>query len=103
MSKTLARTTGRSGRKRSGRSRPPPTLAARAAIGAASANEVVAFTDQGLAERADRAGHRWFTYDASYRAWAALAAEAVIDAGAPAAVLDRLADAAPAAAARRRT
>ena len=53
------------------------------------------FVDQGLAGRADRAGYRWFTYDTSYRAWAVLCAEAAIDAGAPAELLDQLADAAP--------
>ncbi len=70
-------------------------LAARAAVGVADVDEVVAFIDQGLAERADRAAHRWFTYDRSYRAWAVLTAQAVIDTGAPAAVLDQLAEAAP--------
>ena len=70
------------------------TLAARAVVGAVSADEVVVFIDKGLADRADRAGHRWFTYDASYRAWAGLAAEAAIEVRAPVRVLDRLADSA---------
>jgi hypothetical protein len=70
-------------------------LRARAAIGVVEADEVTAFAGQGLAERTDRAAHRWFTYDRSYRAWAVLTAEAVIYAGAPAAVLGDLAEAAP--------
>jgi hypothetical protein len=70
-------------------------LAVNAAIGAVNADDIVAFIDQGLADRTKRAEHRWFTYDRSYRAWAALAAEAAIDADAPAGVLDRLADMAP--------
>jgi hypothetical protein len=70
-------------------------LAARAAAGHACADDVVALVDAALAGRVAHAGHRWFTYDRSYRAWATLIAEATIDAGAPAAVLDRLTDAAP--------
>ncbi|MFB8168296.1 hypothetical protein ACFC60_10145 [Kitasatospora purpeofusca] len=70
-------------------------LAARAATGDASADEVEAFCDAGLADRLERAGHRWFTFDTSYRAWAALVASAALDVGAPDTVLDRLADAAP--------
>ena len=70
-------------------------LAARAAIGAVSVGDVVAFIDQGVGGRTHRAGHRWFTYDTSYRAWAGLAAEAAIDVDAPVAVLDQLANAAP--------
>ena len=69
-------------------------LATRAAAGDASSDEVVEFCDRGLASRADRAGHRWFTYDRSYPAWAMLVASAAIDAGAPPVVIDRLADAA---------
>ena len=53
------------------------------------------FIDESLVGRIDSAGHRWFTYDTSYRAWAGLITEAAIDAGAPVAVFDRLADAAP--------
>ena len=79
---------------RPARSRLPRPWPPAPSIGAVNANEVVAFIDKGLADRADRAGHRWFTYDASYRAWAGLAAEAAIEVRAPVRVLDRLADAA---------
>ena len=103
MTRTRGATTGRNGRKPPSPIAAAATLAARAVIGAVSADEVVAFIDKGLADRADRSGHRWFTYDASYRAWAGLAAEAAIDVRAPAAVLDRLAGFCAATTARRRT
>ncbi|MFE3559490.1 hypothetical protein ACFXKW_32240 [Streptomyces sp. NPDC059193] len=70
-------------------------LAARAAAGGVTADEVGAFCDADLDGRLERAGHRWFTYDKSYRAWATLVASAAIDSGAPPALLDRLAEAAP--------
>ena len=70
-------------------------LAARGAIGAVSSDDITVFMDKGLADGAEQAGHRWFTYDRSYRPWAMLVAEAAIDTNAPAAFLDRLADAAP--------
>ncbi|MFF4812792.1 hypothetical protein ACFY03_31725 [Micromonospora chersina] len=70
-------------------------LAAQAAAGDAVRDSVAAEIDGVLAVRLKAAGHRWFKYDTSFRAWAALAAEAVADSGAPVDVLDRLADAAP--------
>jgi len=70
-------------------------LAARAAAGDAVRDPVVAEVDGALAERIEQAGHRWFKYDTSFRAWAWLAAEAVADADAPADLLDRIADAMP--------
>ncbi|MFI5851535.1 hypothetical protein ACIA7R_27510 [Micromonospora chalcea] len=70
-------------------------LAAQAAAGDDVRDSVVAEIDSVLVMRLDAAGHRWFKYDLSYSAWAPLAAEAAADAGAPADVLDRLADSAP--------
>jgi hypothetical protein len=69
-------------------------LAARAAIGDADVEEVAAFAAEGLAERTEKADHRWFTFDRSYRAWAAIVADAAVDVAAFD-VIDRLADAAP--------
>ena len=92
--RTRGATTGGNGRKPSSRSRLPRLSPLAPPSARRSAADVMAFIDQALAGRTERAGHRWFTYDPSYRAWAGLAAEAVIDAGAPAAVLDQLADAA---------
>src|SRR5690606_24839463 len=71
-------------------------LATRCALGAADRDEVTAFVSAGLTERTAKAGHRWFTFDTSYRAWAALAAEAIVDAAADLSLVGRLADAAPA-------
>ncbi|OUD00118.1 hypothetical protein CA984_00330 [Streptosporangium minutum] len=71
-------------------------LATRCAIGEADRDEVTAFVVAELAERTEQAGHRWFTFDTSYRAWAALAAEAIVDAAADLSLIGQLADAAPA-------
>lgn len=70
-------------------------IAARAMLGQASASDVADWLAHALANRTERAGYRWFTYDRSYRAWAVLSAEAAVDAAAPAVLLDQLADAAP--------
>jgi NACHT domain len=70
-------------------------LAVRSVAGEAGASDVADWIACGLANRTKRAGYRWFTYDRSYRAWAVLSAEAAVDAGAPADLLERLADAAP--------
>jgi hypothetical protein len=70
-------------------------LAAHASVGDADAGEVNAFAANGIAERVEKAGHRWFTFDSSYRAWAALVADAAIDAAAAPEVIDQLAAAAP--------
>jgi hypothetical protein len=70
-------------------------LAARAAIGDADTDEVGAFAADGIAQRAENAGHRWFTFDSSYRAWAGIVADAVIDAAAAPELIDQLAEAAP--------
>lgn len=69
-------------------------LAARAAAGDSNADEVAEFCEEGLASRAERAGHRWFTYDRSYPAWATLVVSAAINTQAPPTVVDRLAEAA---------
>jgi hypothetical protein len=70
-------------------------LAARAAIGAADAGEVANFVNAGLAVRIAAAGHRWFTFDGSYHAWAVIAVDAAIDTAAAPEVIDQLAAAAP--------
>ena len=70
-------------------------LAARAAVGDADADEVGAFAANGVAQRGKNAGHRWFTLDSSYRAWASIVADAVIDAAAAPELIDQLAEAAP--------
>ncbi|MCJ8505266.1 ATP-binding protein [Kocuria flava] len=70
-------------------------LAARAAAGEKIHEAVVSHVENGLAQRLEKAGHRWFSLDNSYRAWAAIAAEAVVDANAPQTLLDQLAEAAP--------
>ncbi|MGO1053077.1 hypothetical protein [Crossiella sp. CA198] len=69
-------------------------LATRAALGDPVSDDVFAHVRDGLATRNATAAHRWFKYDRSFRAWAALAAEAVADAGSPDHLLDSLADAA---------
>ncbi|MEU8356370.1 ATP-binding protein [Nonomuraea sp. NPDC048882] len=69
-------------------------LAAHCAIGEANRDEVTAFVVAGLAERIEKAGHRWFTFDTSYRAWAALAADAVVVSAADITLIGQLADAA---------
>jgi len=71
-------------------------LAARAAVGDAGTDEVAAFAAGGLAGRTEKSGHRWFTFDSSYRAWAALVADAALDVAAGPKVVDQLAEAAPA-------
>ncbi|MEV4296080.1 ATP-binding protein [Microbispora rosea] len=71
-------------------------LATRCAIGEADRDETTAFVVAGLAERTEKAGHRWFTFDTSYRAWAVLAADAIVDAAADLSLIGRLANAAPA-------
>jgi len=71
------------------------TLLARIAVDGASGDDVVAFVEAGLASRTGRAQHRWFTYDLSYRVWATLTAQAIVEAHAPAALIDRLANVAP--------
>jgi hypothetical protein len=70
-------------------------LEARAVTGAASAEDVEAAAAGELAARCERASHRWFSYDHSYRAWSCLITEAAIDASAPVTLIDQLADAAP--------
>ncbi|MCM3885045.1 ATP-binding protein [Frankia sp. R82] len=70
-------------------------VATRASLGSATPNELTELIDGELASRLDEAGHRWFTHDRSYRAWAMLAAEAALDIGNLDDVLDRLAEAAP--------
>ncbi len=70
-------------------------LAARAVIGDANTDEVTALAASGLAGRLEKSGHRWFTFDSSYRAWAALVADATLDVAADPQVVDRLAEAAP--------
>ncbi|MEV5210878.1 AAA family ATPase [Micromonospora sp. NPDC053740] len=74
---------------------PAAVLAARAAIGEVSATDVASFVAAGLAERTERAGHRWFAFDRSYRAWSALVADAAVDSAASLDVIDRLANVAP--------
>lgn len=70
-------------------------LAARATLGGAGASEVADWITSGLARRTDRSGYRWFTYDRSYRAWAALSAEAAVNTGVPEDLISQMADAAP--------
>ncbi len=70
-------------------------LTVRAATGDAHADEVRALLTRGLADRTQQAGHRWFSHDSSYRAWATLMAEAAVDTGCVADCLPRLVDAAP--------
>ena len=69
-------------------------LAAKALVGEADIGEVTAFTTDAIAKRVEQAAHRWFTFDHSYRAWAALVADAAVDAGAGPAVIGQLARAA---------
>jgi len=69
-------------------------LAARAVVSAVHGNEVTEFVVTALANRLEKAGHRWFTIDNSYRAWAVMTADAAVDSGAVD-VIDQLADAAP--------
>ncbi|MFE1863727.1 AAA family ATPase [Streptomyces anandii] len=69
-------------------------LAARASLEQTDAAEILAFCDQGIAARMERATHRWFTYDRSYPAWASLVASAALDTGAAPEAVDRLAGAA---------
>ncbi|MEW9533628.1 hypothetical protein [Microbispora sp. NPDC049125] len=71
-------------------------LATRCAIGEADRDEVTGFVVAGLAERTEKAGHRWFTFDTSYRAWAAIVADAIVDAAADLSLIGRLVNAAPA-------
>lgn len=71
-------------------------LAARAALGSADPEEFATLVAEGLARRTQAAEHRWFTFDGTYRAWAAIVVEAVVDTGTSSDVLDQLADAAPA-------
>lgn len=71
-------------------------LAARSVIGDTDADEMAAFVNGKLAGRTEKAQHRWFTYDRSYRAWATLTTEAVIDTAAAPELIDHIADAAPA-------
>ncbi|HVB37987.1 MAG TPA: ATP-binding protein, partial [Vicinamibacterales bacterium] len=71
-------------------------LAARAAVGVADTDEVAAFAAGGLAGRTEKSGHRWFTFDSSYRAWAALVADAALDVAAGPELIEQLAGAAPA-------
>ncbi|MCO7219246.1 ATP-binding protein [Klenkia sp. PcliD-1-E] len=70
-------------------------LAARAAAGDDVRDSVVEEVDGALTGRLQTARHRWFKYDTSFRTWASFAAEAVVDADAPADLLDRIASAAP--------
>lgn len=70
-------------------------LAARAIVGEANADELATFMTHGLAGRLEKAGHRWFTYDRSYRAWGAIVAEAAVDVGALPEVLNQLVEQAP--------
>ncbi|MGY1620640.1 hypothetical protein ACI789_00410 [Geodermatophilus sp. SYSU D00965] len=70
-------------------------LAARAVAGDAVTDRVADLVEHELVRRLETAGHRWFTYDRSFRTWAALAAEAVADAGAPERLLHKIVDAAP--------
>lgn|GEM_PF-1143581 len=70
-------------------------LATRVTAGQTPMDQVTAVVEADLASRLEKAGHRWFTYDPSYQAWALLTARAAIDAGCPLVVLQRLADAAP--------
>lgn len=69
-------------------------LAAKALAGGANAEEVTAFAADAIAGRLEQAKHRWFTFDHSYRAWAALVADAAIDAGVGPAIIGQLATAA---------
>jgi hypothetical protein len=71
-------------------------LAARAAAGDNVSDAVAAKIDGVLTGRLKSASHRWFKSDTSFRAWAALAAEAAIDVQASPQMLDRIAGAAPA-------
>ncbi len=71
-------------------------LAARAAVGVADTDEVAAFAAGGLAGRTEKSGHRWYTFDSSYRAWAVLVADAALEVAAGSEVVEQLAEAAPA-------
>jgi len=57
---------------------------------------VAAFAAGGLAGRTEKSGHRWYTFDSSYRAWAVLVADAALEVAAGSEVVEQLAEAAPA-------
>ncbi|MEU1227729.1 ATP-binding protein [Streptomyces sp. NPDC005828] len=69
-------------------------LHVRAVLGQAQASDVEAFCTTGLQTRTELTRYRWFTYDREFRAWATMVASAAIETGAPAVIIDRLADAA---------
>jgi hypothetical protein len=71
-------------------------LAARAATNRADATELAVFVAEGLSHRLGAAAHRWFKFDDSYRAWAAIAVDAAIDSRAAPDLINELAVAAPA-------
>ncbi|MFJ2160541.1 AAA family ATPase [Streptomyces sp. NPDC087856] len=70
-------------------------LHVRAVLGQAGAGDVEAFCTAGLQKRSELTEYRWFTYDREFRAWATMVACAAIETGAPAVIIDHLADAAP--------
>lgn len=70
-------------------------LHVRAVLGQADAGDVEAFCTAGLQTRTELTTYRWFTYDREFRAWATMVACAAIETGAPAVIIDHLADAAP--------
>ncbi|MFI5724653.1 AAA family ATPase [Streptomyces cyaneofuscatus] len=69
-------------------------LHVRAVLGQVQAWDVETFCTVGLQNRTELTEYRWFTYDREFRAWATVVACAAIETGAPAAVIDHLADAA---------
>jgi hypothetical protein len=57
-----------------------------------SSIEMTGFVDAGLTRRMEEAGHRWFRFDKTYRAWSALATEAILDSGGDLTLVELLAD-----------